>query len=118
MQGIAQENNKNIQPVLFDGTFVAGYSGKGGYINCTGPGIKYKKGNTSLLLGLLPSLRIKKDDTGLAGSTENKLITPSLGFGITATIHHFALQIPAFYTNKTTLEDGKWHLGIGIGYKF
>lgn len=118
MRGIAQENNKKIQAVLYDGTVVAGYSDKGGYVNCTGPGIKYKKGNKTLLVGLLPSLRIKKDDAKLAGATKNNLITPSLGFGITATFHHFALQIPAFYNNKTTSEDGKWHLGVGVGYKF
>jgi formylmethanofuran dehydrogenase subunit A len=28
-----------------------------------------------------------------------------------------AIQIPFYYTSKTTVENGKWEMGIGIGLK-
>ncbi|KGE15092.1 hypothetical protein [Sphingobacterium deserti] len=109
--------NATIKGSLFDGTVVAGYVDKGAYINCTGPAVKYSRSGASILLGLLPSLKIKEDNVA-EGSPRNALITPTLGFGITACIGHFALQLPAFYAAKTATTNGKWNLGVGIGYKF
>ena len=106
-----------IKGSLFDGTVVAGYVDKGAYINCTGPAVKYSRSGASILLGLLPSLKIKEDKVD-EGKPKNSLITPTLGFGITACIGHFALQVPAFYTTKSATTHGKWNVGLGIGYKF
>ncbi len=104
------------KPVLFEGTVVGGYVNRGGYINCTGPGIKWSRKPYSALFGLLPGLRIK-EDRQVMGATKNAMITPSLGFGITAAYRHLALQLPFYYNAKTNLKDGRWHMGIGIGYK-
>lgn len=103
--------------VLFDGVVVAGYVDHGAYINCAGPGIKFTRKPMSLLIGMLPSLRIKEDQVAI-GATQNSLITPSLGIGATAVFHHVALQIPCYYNAKTAAKDGKWNLGVGLGYKF
>ncbi|MGX5690963.1 hypothetical protein [Arcticibacter tournemirensis] len=105
------------KPVLFDGLFVAGYVDNGAYVNCTGPSIKFTKRPVSVLLGLLPGLRIKEDKVP-EGAPKNSVVTPSLGFGLTAAYKHLAIQLPFYYTNKTTTKDGKWNPGIGIGYKF
>lgn len=112
---IAQQ--KGFKASLFEGTIVAGYADKGAYINCTGPAVKYTRAKTAFLLGLLPSLKIKEDKVE-EGLPSNSLITPTLGFGLTATIGHLALQVPAYYNAKTATADGQWKLGFGVGYKF
>lgn len=109
---------KAVKGSLFEGIVVAGYVDHGGYVNCTGPAVKYTFApKNSILLGLLPSLKIKEDKVEV-GKPKNSIITPSLGFGLTAVFRHIALQLPAFYTAKSSTADGKWRLGIGVGYKF
>lgn len=70
-----------------------------------------------ILLGLLPSLRIKKDKVA-PGATRNAALTPNLGVGLTAAFRHLALQVPIYYNAKTAVKNGKWNPGLGIGYKF
>lgn len=106
-----------LKTVLFEGLIIAGYVDHGAYINCAGPAVKFTKKPLILLLGLLPGLRIKKDNAP-TGSPKNTLITPSLGLGLTAAYKHLALQIPLYYTSKTSTKDGRWIAGIGLGYKF
>lgn len=116
----SQTNNvsgSTLKPALWDGVIVAGYVDNGAYINFSGPNIKYSRKPVVLAVGMLPGLRIKKDNVA-EGSPENSIITPSLGFGLTASYKHLAVQIPVYYTNKTAAKDGKWHPGIGLGYKF
>jgi hypothetical protein len=105
------------KPILFDGTFIAGYVDHGAYLNFTGPAIKFSKKPYAMMLGLLPGLRIKEDKVAV-GATKNSTLTPSLGFGLTAAFHHFAIQIPLYYNTKTSTKNGEWHLGGGLGYKF
>jgi len=106
-----------IKPSLWDGFVVAGYVDDGAYVNFGGPSIKYTKKPVVLSLGMLPGLRIKEDKVP-AGSTSNSTIMPSLGVGLTASYKHLAVQVPLYYTNKSAAKDGKWHPGVGIGYKF
>jgi hypothetical protein len=106
-----------VKPVLFDGLIVAGYIDHGAYINCAGPAVKFTKKPLTLLLGLLPGLRIKKDNAP-AGAPKNAIVTPSLGLGLTAVYKHLALQAPLYYNSKTSTKDGRWIAGIGLGYKF
>lgn len=115
----SQSNSSSVQTkaTLFEGVFVAGYVDKGVYINCTGPAIKFSKKPFSVLIGLLPSLRIKKDKVA-TGAPQNSIVTPNLGAGITAIYKHLAIQVPVYYNAKTSSKDGKWNPGIGIGYKF
>jgi len=122
MLTLAAHSQSNVNPVqtkasLFEGIIAAGYVDQGAYINCTGPTIKFTKKPFSVLIGLLPSLRIKKDRVA-AGAPQNSVITPNLGAGITMAYKHFAIQVPAYYNAKTSTKDGKWNPGIGIGYKF
>ncbi|MCX2483990.1 hypothetical protein [Pedobacter sp. MR2016-24] len=111
------EARSQTKAILFDGYVVTGYADHGAFINCAGPGIKFNKKPYSILLGLLPSLRIKEDKV-VAGLTKNAAVTPNLGFGITAAFNHFALQLPFYYNTKTATRNGKWNPGIGLGYKF
>ena len=113
----SQSNAVQTKATLFEGVIVAGYVDKGAYINCTGPAIKFSKKPFAVLLGLLPSLRIKKDKVA-TGAPQNSVITPNLGVGITASYKHLAIQVPVYYNTKTSTKDGKWNPGIGIGYKF
>ncbi|TCC84648.1 hypothetical protein FBD94_12960 [Pedobacter hiemivivus] len=113
----SQTNVIQTKATFFEGVIVAGYVDQGAYINCAGPAIKFSKKPLAILVGLLPSLRIKKDKVA-TGATQNSVITPNLGAGITATYKHLAIQVPVYYNAKTSTKDGKWNPGIGIGYKF
>ena len=103
--------------VLFEGILVGGYVDHGAFINCTGPSIKFSKKPYTVLLGLLPSLRIKEDKVAV-GAPKNAALTPNLGFGLTAAFRHIALQLPLYYNPKTAIKNGEWNPGVGLGYKF
>ncbi|MNK18692.1 hypothetical protein D3C87_369010 [compost metagenome] len=103
--------------VLFEGILTAGYVDHGAFINCTGPSIKFSKKPYTILLGMLPSLRIKEDKVA-AGATKNAALTPNLGFGLTAAFRHLAIQVPFYYNTKTATKNGEWNPGVGLGYKF
>lgn len=110
----SQAQDKKTTAKAFEGIFVAGYVDRGAFINCTGPAIKYNTLRYSVLLGLLPSIKIKED----TAPVKNSLFTPTLGFGATITIFkHLAIQVPVFYIPKTANTNGRWRAGAGIGYK-
>jgi hypothetical protein len=111
--GNAQENK--IQ-TTWDGAVIAGYVNEGAFINFGGPSLKLIRKPYTVSLGLLPTLRIKEDKVA-PGQKKNSTITPTLGSGITFGYKHLALQLPLYYNPKNTATDGKWNLGIGIGYK-
>lgn len=108
----AQDNKLTFK--TFEGVVVAGYADRGAYINSTGPAVKLNSARYTLLLGLLPSLKIKEDSSPI----KNSVLTPTLGFGVTVTVlKRLAIQVPAFYLPKTTTTNGRWTVGAGIGYK-
>ncbi|PRD48974.1 hypothetical protein [Sphingobacterium haloxyli] len=110
----AQAQDKKISAKAFEGIVVAGYVDGGAYLNCTGPSVKYTEQKWNLTLGFLPALKIKKDSAPVKNST----LTPTLALGATLTLFkHFAIQIPTFYTPKTSTQNGRWTLGAGLGYK-
>lgn len=98
---------------LWDGIAVAGYVDKGAYINFAGPALKWTRKPCSILLGVLPSLKIKKDKS----EVKNALITPTLGAGATFAFKHFVVQVPVYYQPKSGTVNGRWRPGIGIGFK-
>lgn len=107
----AKKNTINLS--VLDGTFVEGYVDHGAFINFTGPNLSWTHNKTKLLLGMLPSLRIKEDNR----KPKNSLITPTLGFGLTYCYKKFAFQLPLYYNAKTATENGKWNVGIGLGFR-
>ncbi len=46
---------------VYDGIVVGGYANRGAFLNFTGPSLRATKGKSVFILGLLPSLRFKKD---------------------------------------------------------
>ena len=111
----SQEADSKIKASFFDGIAVAGYVDHGAFINFTGPNISFKNKDLKLILGMLPSLRIKEDKSA---GTKNSAITPNLGAGLTAVYKKVALQVPVYYNTKTSTQNGAWKIGIGIGYSF
>ena len=116
-QTTAPKKEAKVQAEACDGIVVAGYVDNGAYINFTGPHIKWVKKPFAILLGVLPSLRIKEDKVA-TGATKNSVITPTLGAGITFAFKHLVIQVPVYYNPKTAIANGKWNPGIGIGYRF
>lgn len=102
-----------IEFSAFDGYAIAGYVDNGAFINFTGPNFKYSIKESKFVIGMLPSLRFKKDN----GKTENSFVTPNLGVGLTYSHNLWALQLPLYYNSKTSTENGKWNVGIGIGLR-
>jgi hypothetical protein len=100
-----------VTTAKINGAIVVGYVNDAAFLNFTGPSLKLQKGQSDWMIGMLPSLRMKED----SGNTKNSLIIPSLGIGITYTYKLMAVQIPFYYSNKTTSENGRWNFGIGIG---
>lgn len=106
----------SLKTTLFEGIIAVGYIDHGATINFTGPAIKLTHKPFQFMVGMLPSLKIKKDNS--VNATRNATLIPSLGFGATAVYRHIALQMPFLYNAKTATKDGKWNVGIGLGYKF
>lgn len=102
----------NVQASLCEGVMVAGYVDEGAYLNFTGPNINFKTKNSKFILGMLPSLRFKNDNSE---PTHNSLVTPNLGAGLTYCYKHFAIQLASYYNAKTATKNGAWVVGGGIG---
>ena len=113
----AQTPSTKAAVVGWDGMAVAGYVNEGGFVNFGGPTVKLIKKPFSFGFGILPTMRIKKDNVS-KDSPKNSAIMPTAGFGFTIVYKHLAFQVPFYYNAKTTTRDGKWNPGIGIGYKF
>lgn len=112
----SQEAKKEkVAVAFFDGTVVAGYVDRGAFLNFTGPNINFSKGNSRFVLGMMPSLRFKEDNSG---PTKNSLVTPNLGGGITYSYKNIAFQVPFYYNTKTATRNGQWVIGFGMGYRF
>ena len=109
---------QNAKPTfsIWEGMFVAGYAGNGAFVNFGGPSLKWNLKPFSVSIGMLPTLRIKKDSTTVG--PKNSTIMPSTGAGITMAYKHLVFQIPFYYDTKTAKANGKWNVGAGIGYKF
>ena len=107
----AQEDK--VKLALYDGIFVGGYVDNGAFFNFTGPNINATYKNSKFILGMLPSLRFKEDK----GTTKNAFITPNLGVGFTYSYKMLAIQMPLYYNVKTATDNGRWHIGLGIGLR-
>lgn len=102
-----------VSATIYEGVIAAGYVDGGGYLNFMGPNLCIRVKNAKLLLGMLPSLRIKEDD---ARPTHNSWVMPTLGAGLTFTCKHLALQVPCYYNAKTATKNGAWVIGFGVGF--
>ncbi|REC54994.1 hypothetical protein DRF62_07700 [Chryseobacterium piscium] len=111
----SQEKDSKLNVSFLDGIAVTGYVDHGAFLNFTGPNINFTYKNTKLMIGMLPSLRIKKDQSS---GTKNSTIMPTLGIGFAVIYKKIALQIPFYYNTKTSTDSGSWKVGLGIGYKF
>ncbi|WP_175621017.1 hypothetical protein [Chryseobacterium schmidteae] len=111
----SQGKNSKLNVSFFDGIAIAGYVDHGAFLNFTGPNINFTHKNTKLMMGMLPSLRIKQDQSS---GTRNSTIMPTLGVGFAVIYKKIALQIPFYYNTKTSTDNGSWKPGIGLGYKF
>jgi len=104
---------EKVKPVIFDGVVHVGYVNNGGYINFSGPGLGISYKNSKFTVGMLPSLRFKKDNSII----KNAVVFPTLGFGLTYGYKFWSFQLPMYYNPKTSTSNGSWHLGFGIGYR-
>jgi hypothetical protein len=110
---LSYAQSDKVQVVLYEAMVVVGYVDNGAYLNFTGPGIKVNKGSSMFMFGMLPSLRFKEDKQ----TPKSSFTTPNLGFGVTYIYKGLAFQIPFYYNAKTSTENGRWHIGIGIGVR-
>ena len=108
-----EEKRKGFNFSLYKGYAVAGYVDEEAFLNFTGPNINYSINESTFTLGMLPSLRFRKD----RGETTNSFVTPNLGAGLTYSYKVWAIQIPFYYNAKTETQNGQWHVGIGLGLR-
>ncbi len=111
----AQNNKPSV--TAWDGMAIAGYVNDGGFVNFGGPTVKLIKKPWVFGFGILPTMRIKEDKV-VAGAKKNSIVMPTAGFGFMFAYKHFVTQVPFYYNSKTATTDGKWNVGLGIGYKF
>lgn len=107
----AQE--EKLRFAMYDGVFIGGYVNDGAFLNFTGPNINTTYKNSKFILGMLPSLRFKEDKE----TPKNAFVTPNLGVGFTYSYKMWAIQLPFYYNAKTATENGRWHIGLGIGLR-
>lgn len=108
---------KKATVVAWDGMAVTGYVNHGGFVNFGGPTVKFVSKPFSIGFGILPTMRIKEDNV-VKDAKKNSIVTPTAGFGFTFVYKHMVLQVPFYYNAKTTASNGKWHPGVGAGFKF
>ena len=102
-----------VKLASYEGVVNLGYVNNGLFLNFGGPNLNLNINNSKIMLGMFPSLRFKEDK----GTPKNALVTPALGIGISYMYKRLALHLPLYYNSKTSNENGKWNLGIGIGFK-
>src|SRR5262245_8310428 len=90
--------------VAWDGMEVAGYVNNGGFVNFGGPTVKLVKKPFAIGFGILPTMRVKKDNVA-KGSPKNSIVTPTAGFGFTFLFKHLVLQVPFYYNTKTATSN-------------
>ncbi|MFM7217734.1 MAG: hypothetical protein ACKO1U_06925 [Bacteroidota bacterium] len=112
VQVVAQD--KKVAASGWEGVVVGGYVDDGAFLNFLGPNVSYKKGSSKWMIGMMPSLRFKKDKST---TTVNASVVPALGLGLTYLYKRLAVQLPVYYNAKTASKDGAWVVGAGLGFK-
>jgi hypothetical protein len=117
VSGISQESVSapavTLNPTVMDGTVILGYVDQGGFINFAGPGISFYRGPHKVILGMLPSLRLKRDP----GHSRHPAVLPALGVGLTYSFGRLALQAAGYYQTGTDHRIGRWVPGLGAGIR-
>ncbi len=113
---ISYGQKNSIKVSAYEGLINGGYVGNGAFLNTIGPNVSLNFKDSKIILGTLPSLRFQNDNS--LTKTKNSFVTPSLGIGLSYQHKKLVLQLPIYYVSKNTLEDGKWEIGIGIGFQF
>jgi hypothetical protein len=101
-----------VKVASYEGVVNVGYVDNGFFLNFGGPNLNLSISNSKILLGMFPSLRFKEDK----GTPKNSLVTPALGVGLSCMYKRLALHLPLYYNSKTSDENGKWNLGVGVGF--
>jgi hypothetical protein len=117
LQSISMYAQAPAKKITWDGMAIIGYVDKGAFVNFGGPTVKLINKPWSLGFGILPTMRIKEDKV-TTGAKKNAIVTPTAGFGFTVVHKHFVAQVPFYYNAKSTTANGKWNIGLGIGFKF
>lgn len=112
----AQQSTNKPTVVFWEGMVVAGYVNHGAFVNFGGPTLKLVKKPWTFGFGILPTMRIKEDKVD-KDAKKNSVVTPTAGFGFTFSYRKIVLQFPFYYNPKTTTANGKWHPGVGVGFK-
>ena len=102
-----------VKVSAYDGIVILGYVDNGGFSNFTGPNINLVCVHSKFILGALPSLRYKQDNS----TPKNSFVTPNLGIGFTYSYKLFAVQVPLYYNAKTATKNGNWQMGFGLGLR-
>lgn len=113
---ISYGQKNSIKVSVYEGLINGGYVGNGAYLNTIGPNVSLNFKDSKIILGTLPSLRFQNDNS--ITKTKNSFVTPSLGIGLTFLYKKIALQLPLYYVSKNAIENGKWEIGVGIGFQF
>jgi hypothetical protein len=110
---ICYAQDPKVKVSAYDGIVIVGYVDNGGFSNFTGPNINLVYKDSKFILGALPSLRYKQDNS----TPKNSFVTPNLGIGFTYSYKLFAIQIPLYYNAKTATQNGNWQIGFGLGLR-
>jgi hypothetical protein len=105
ISAVAQK--KSIVSASITGSVMLTTDGSSLFYNMGGPGVKITKDKWMLLINMLPSLRLYKDEP-------RPLITPILGGGISIGYKRLMIGFPCYYL----APKSEWVVSAGLGVIF
>ncbi len=109
-QEVTKKGDLNVG--IFTGQFLISTDLKAVYLNLVGSGIKYTRGNTSLSLGVFPTIRFYEDPHLDSSKPKKPFVAPGFSAGLLFNYKRFMIATPAFY------KDDQWHFTVGMGVRF
>jgi hypothetical protein len=105
------EQEDGVKVNVFSAQFLVSTDLKAVYLNLVGSSIKYTHGNTSIAVGVFPTIRFYEDPHLDSTEPKKPFVVPGFSAGLLFSYKRFMLATPVFF------KDDQWHFTVGTGVK-